>query len=172
MSQSEIVLILDFGSQYTQLIARRIREHNVFCEIVPYNHPPNNLDGRNIKGVVLSGGPNSVLTDDAYFCDDAWLRPRCSGSGYLLRPSAYGQNVRWQSRSLGVTRVWQSETSRYEQTRKLFGNLDPEFVVWMSHGDSPASLPNGFSPDRQYGFGRVCRDREFGYPNVWPSVSP
>jgi len=143
MSQSEIVLILDFGSQYTQLIARRIREHNVFCEIVPYNHPPSELEGKNIKGIVLSGGPNSVLADDAYFCDETYLKLGvpvlgiCYGLQLMIKLFG-GSLVHSESREYGRAKL------RVTNNSKLFSNLDPEFVVWMSHGDSPASLPDGF----------------------------
>src|SRR5215213_6320611 len=63
--QHELILILDFGSQYTQLIARRVREQGVYCEIVPFHYPLEKLLERNPKGVILSGGPNSVYEPDA-----------------------------------------------------------------------------------------------------------
>ena len=69
----EIVLILDFGSQYNQLIARRIREQNVFCEIVPYNHPIREARMRPLRGIVLSGGPMSVLDQGSYECDGGYF---------------------------------------------------------------------------------------------------
>ena len=69
----EIVLILDFGSQYTQLIARRIRELGVYCEIFPYNMSLNEIVSVNPKGIVLSGGPRSVNEADAPVCDQGSL---------------------------------------------------------------------------------------------------
>ncbi len=143
MAQSEIVLILDFGSQYTQLIARRVREHNVFCEIVPYNYPLNQLKGKNIRGIVLSGGPNSVLADDAYICNDGYLKLGvpvlgiCYGLQLMVKIFG-GELARSESREYGRAKLKITDDSN------LFKNIGAEFVVWMSHGDSPKSLPEGF----------------------------
>ncbi|MGI8641372.1 MAG: glutamine amidotransferase-related protein, partial [Pyrinomonadaceae bacterium] len=68
--QHEVVLILDFGSQYTQLIARRVREQGVYCEIQPFHYPLEKIIERKPKGVILSGGPNSVYETDAPKIDD------------------------------------------------------------------------------------------------------
>ena len=69
----DTILILDFGSQYTQLIARRIREQGVYCEIKPCTEAPGNEYGERFKGLILSGGPSSVYDDDAPPFDEAWL---------------------------------------------------------------------------------------------------
>jgi len=144
MVDSELILILDFGSQYTQLIARRIREHNVYCEIVPFNHPASEFDGRDVKGIVLSGGPNSVLAKDAYICDDAYFR-----MGVPMLGVCYGLQL--ITKSYGGTLV-KSDYREYGRSEfdviaesPLFAGLASNFTVWMSHGDSVTSLPDGFS---------------------------
>ena len=73
-STFETIVILDFGSQYTQLIARRIRESNVYCEIHPYNYPIEKLQAINPKGIILSGGPASVYEEDAPKCSPEVLK--------------------------------------------------------------------------------------------------
>jgi GMP synthase (glutamine-hydrolysing) len=69
MKHGETIVILDFGSQYTQLIARRIRENKVFCEMLPFSQNPESYRHKNLKGIVLSGGPSSVFDEDAPICE-------------------------------------------------------------------------------------------------------
>ena len=68
--QTADILVLDFGSQYTQLIARRLREQGVYTELIAYDAPIDKIKAKNPKGLILSGGPASVYAKDAYFCDD------------------------------------------------------------------------------------------------------
>lgn len=143
MENHELVLILDFGSQYTQLIARRIREHNVFCEIVPYNYPLEQAGAKPVKGIVLSGGPLSVLAEDAYHCDSGYfeLGVPVLGICYGLQLVAKlfgGKLVASKSREYGRSQLSVTADSA------LFKGIKDEFTVWMSHGDSLASLPDGF----------------------------
>src|SRR6476659_9498624 len=72
-TQHELILGLDFGAQYTQRIARRVREIGVYCEIVPYNTKPDAIAGRSLRGVIFSGGPSSVYDEGAPHADRAWL---------------------------------------------------------------------------------------------------
>ena len=72
--QEETILILDFGGQYTQLIARRIRESGVYSEIVPYRVAPHTIDTTRVKGIILAGGPDSVSAEDAKQCDPDVLK--------------------------------------------------------------------------------------------------
>ena len=71
----ETIIILDFGSQYTQLIARRVRELGVYCEIHPFNLHPEKLENTDVKGIILSGGPSSVYDEGAPHCSPAYLSP-------------------------------------------------------------------------------------------------
>jgi GMP synthase (glutamine-hydrolysing) len=143
MSSQEEILILDFGSQYTQLIARRIREQRVYCEIVPFDYPLELAREKNIRGIVLSGGPQSVLSDDAYISDTGYfdLGIPVLGICYGLQLMAKvfgGKLVRSESREYGRSSIRQTDSS------PIFENQPDSFVAWMSHGDSVVTLPNGF----------------------------
>ncbi|HDS01380.1 MAG TPA: glutamine-hydrolyzing GMP synthase, partial [candidate division Zixibacteria bacterium] len=139
----EEILILDFGSQYTQLIARKIRELHVYCEIVPFNFPIEEARSKNLKGLVLSGGPASVLADDAFFCDPAYfdmglpILGICYGL-QLIGITMGGELQRSRSREYGPAMLTPTETSL------LFDDIEEPSRVWMSHGDSLDKLPPGF----------------------------
>jgi len=142
-SHTEMILILDFGSQYTQLIARRIREMHVYCEIVPCIVEFEKFMNRNIKGLVLSGGPASVLEDDSPQCDhrffemDVPMLGICYGMQLLARE--YGGSLeRSQNREYGRARI------NVDQSTALFERIPDQSIAWMSHGDTIRKLPNGF----------------------------
>lgn len=144
MSRSfETVVILDFGSQYTQLIARRIREVGVYCEIHPFNTPISTLQKITPKGIILSGGPNSVYEDGAPHCSPDVLK-----MGIPVLGICYG--VQLLSYFLGGT-VESSPRREYGAAQvKLLGEslllrgLPSDFQVWMSHGDHVTIPPDGF----------------------------
>ena len=96
---SEEILILDFGSQYTQLIGRRIRETHVYSEILPFYTPIEELRKRNPKGIILSGGPSSVYEDDAPSLDPALFEMEITCSRRVLRNAAHRQGSRWTDRA-------------------------------------------------------------------------
>ena len=134
------VLILDFGSQYTQLIARRVRELNIYCEIHPFNNPPKQID--TFKAVILSGSPFSVRGDDAPHPDLTEIRGKipllgvCYGAQYLAH--------------FGGGKVAPSNTREYGRANLTTINDDPLFErisagtqVWMSHSDTIQTLPTG-----------------------------
>ncbi len=140
MSTHQLVLILDFGSQVTQLIARRIRELGVYCEIHPCNLPPRRFDG--LVGIVLSGGPSSVYDADAPPFHDGWL-----AMGVPVLGICYGMQLLTQrqggevkpagAREFGLAHVKVSGGA-------LFAGLGEDIPVWMSHGDQVAKMPDGF----------------------------
>ena len=138
----EKIIILDFGSQYTQLIARRIRELNTYCEIYPYNKFP--ADDSGIIGVVLSGSPYSVNDPKALQIDLSGIRRRwpllgiCYGAQYLAKTS--GGNVESaDSREYGKAElVW------HDAADPLMQGVRDNSVVWMSHGDSITATPQDF----------------------------
>ncbi len=139
---TEKILILDFGSQYTQLIARRIRELNVYCEIHPYNHIPE-LDNT-IKGVILSGSPCSVREKDApdvdlnLFIDKFPLLGVCFGAQLIAHK--YGNEVLpSEKREYG-----RAILSSINHVSKLFKNIPDNSQVWMSHGDTVKNLSAEF----------------------------
>jgi GMP synthase (glutamine-hydrolysing) len=141
----ELILILDFGSQYTQLIARRVREQGVYCEIVPFHHSLAEIIKKRPAGVILSGGPSSVYDEDAprvsadfYERIDAPILGICYGM-QLVAVDLGGESVPAARREYGHARlkVLSGET-------RLFKSLPFELDVWMSHGDHVAALPVGF----------------------------
>ena len=143
MSQEQVVVI-DFGAQYSQLIARRIRECKVYCEILPHSISAEELAARKPTGIVLSGGPSSVYEDGAPKLD-----PRVFELGIPVLGICYGMQL--MAHTLGG-RVEPGHKREYGKTEMkvvdhedLFCGLDREIVGWMSHGDSVAEAPNGFS---------------------------
>jgi GMP synthase (glutamine-hydrolysing) len=137
--QHDKVLILDFGSQYTQLIARRVRELNIYCEIHPYNKIPTSLD--DYKAVVLSGSPQSVRGDDALHPDLSKIRKIkpllavCYGAQYLAHFS--GGNV-----APSNTREYGRANLSYIKTNdSFFEGISEGSQVWMSHSDTIKTLP-------------------------------
>lgn len=138
----ETILILDFGSQYTQLIARRVRELNVYCEIHPYNQIPEL--GAHIKGVVLSGSPFSALQPDAPQPDLTLIR-----GNYPILGVCYG--AQWLAHSDGglvqksvVREYGRANLSVSDATSPLFANIPVGSQVWMSHGDTIMQLPENY----------------------------
>jgi GMP synthase (glutamine-hydrolysing) len=144
-SRHELILILDFGSQYTQLIARRVREQGVYCEIQPFYYPLEKIIERSPKGVILSGGPNSVYEADAPKIDKEFY-------GQINAPVlgiCYGMQL--LAKDLNGT-VEPSDKREYGRAKlkvlsgktELFRELPFELDVWMSHGDHVVALPEGF----------------------------
>ena len=137
----EKVLILDFGSQYTQLIARRVRELNTYCEIFPYNKIPKDLS--DYKAVILSGSPFSVRSDDALHPDLSAIRGRkpllavCYGAQYLAHFSG-GQVSPSNTREYG-----RANLSFHDPNSLLFADVPAHSQVWMSHSDTIEKLPQG-----------------------------
>jgi len=138
----EKILILDFGSQYTQLIARRVRELNVYCEIFPFNHFP--APDETVKGVILSGSPYSVRDAMAPFPDLSGLKGRlpllgvCYGAQFLTHNfggEVLPSNTREYGRAKLVT---------VDHDDPLFTGVTPGSQVWMSHGDTIARIPDGY----------------------------
>ncbi|MGB0769223.1 MAG: glutamine-hydrolyzing GMP synthase [Flavobacteriaceae bacterium] len=137
--QHDKVLILDFGSQYTQLIARRVRELNIYCEIHPYNKIPTSLD--DYKAVVLSGSPQSVRGDDALHPDLSEIRnikpllAVCYGAQYLAHFSG-GNVAPSNTREYG-----RANLSFIKSNESFFEGISKGSQVWMSHSDTIKTLP-------------------------------
>ncbi len=138
----ETILILDFGSQYTQLIARRVRELNVFCDIYPYNKIP--PLGAHIKGVILSGSPFSVRDKDPLIPDLSEIRGKypilavCYGAQYLALASG-GEVMPSKIREYG-----RANLSYINPESDLMKGLSNGSQVWMSHGDTILNVPENF----------------------------
>ncbi|MDR2638211.1 MAG: glutamine-hydrolyzing GMP synthase, partial [Helicobacteraceae bacterium] len=141
MSQTPI-LILDFGSQYTQLIARRVREERVYCEIVPFSTPIEAIKARAPQGVILSGGPASVYDKEAYLIDKAVLE-----LGVPILGVCYGMQLIAHLLGGEVLRSPKSEYGKAEiavRNSPLFAGTPKTQIVWMSHADRVTRLPEGF----------------------------
>ena len=136
--QHDKVLILDFGSQYTQLIARRVRELNIYSEIHPFNKPPKNVD--DYKAVILSGSPMSVRSEDAFHPDLSEIRGKkpmlavCYGAQYLAHFSG-GEVAESNTREYGRANL------SFVEEDTFFKNISVGSQVWMSHSDTIKSLP-------------------------------
>ena len=143
-SQRDSILIIDFGSQYSRLIARRIRESKVYCEIISHKSSWDDISKLNPKGVILSGGPSSVYDESAPLCP-LWVYE----SGLPILGICYGMQV--MVHQLGGT-VSNSAKREYGHAilhqnstqEKLFNGLGASMSVWMSHGDRIDALPPGF----------------------------
>ncbi len=140
--QNEMILILDFGSQYTQLIARRVRELNVYCEIHPYNKIPS--ISANIKGVILSGSPHSVREENPPKPDLSHIKGKlpllgvCYGAQYLSH--FYGGEVgKSSSREYG-----RANLNFVNSTNALFKGINQHSQVWMSHADTIVKIPEHY----------------------------
>src|SRR5688572_17881863 len=131
---NEKVLILDFGSQYTQLIARRVRELNVYCEIHPFNHFPEPDDS--VKGIILSGGPSSVNDENAPDVDlQAFMEK------YPVLGVCYGAQLMAKKMGGAVAKSTHREYGRAMMTQTgganaLLDGMSYESQVWMSHADT------------------------------------
>ncbi|MEI3551093.1 MAG: glutamine-hydrolyzing GMP synthase [Acutalibacteraceae bacterium] len=142
--KNEAVLILDFGGQYSQLIARRVRDCNVFCEIKPYNISAEEIQKNGYKGIIFSGGPNSVYAENAPKCDTNLFH-----LGIPVLGICYGAQL--IAATLGGT-VDNSEVKEYGNTEVtyhcdsvLFQDIDKTSIAWMSHTDYISALPAGFT---------------------------
>lgn len=146
MKPNEIVVVLDFGGQYNQLIARRIRDLGVYSELLPYNTPLEKLKALNPKGIVFSGGPSSVYAEGAPHVDPGIydLGVPVMGICYGMQLMAYqlkGKVQRAAKREYGKAEV------EFTPTNRLVEGLEPKQTVWMSHGDMVAEVPEGFVID-------------------------
>lgn len=139
----QTILILDFGSQYTQLIARRVRENKVFSKIIPYNTPAKEIALLSPKGLILSGGPASVMQKKSPYPDEGILK-----LGIPILGVCYGMQVIAEMLGGKVKHTKRREFGKAEvfidDTRDLFIHLPGNFTCWASHGDYVTKLPKGF----------------------------
>ena len=143
----EKILILDFGGQYNQLIARRVREQNVYCEIKPYTTTLDEIRAFAPMGIIFTGGPNSVYLEESPHVDPAVFR-----LGVPILGICYGCQLMAHTLGGQVTAA-QEDTAReygktvtyYDTGCKLFKGIPEQAISWMSHGDYMARVPEGFS---------------------------
>ncbi|MDC3414212.1 glutamine-hydrolyzing GMP synthase [Terrihalobacillus insolitus] len=181
MEQNEMILVLDFGSQYNQLITRRIREFGVYSELHSHQLTVDEITEMNPKGIILSGGPHSVYDENSFRCDQAIF-----DLGIPILGICYGMQLMTQHFGGNVRRALDREYGKAEiqvtNGSVLFEGTPESQVVWMSHGDKIMEPPNGFHIDatssstpvasishpekRMYGvqFHPEVRHTEFGNP--------
>ena len=142
-SKFQRIVILDYGSQYTQLIARRIREQQVFSEIIRFDTPAAKLRENMPQGIILSGGPNSVFEEGAPGID-----PEIFNLGVPVLGVCYGMQLMSQQLGgavePGTEREYGKTEMKTEPGNELFAGLPEQFIVWMSHGDRVSRIPEGF----------------------------
>ncbi len=169
----ETILILDFGSQYTQLIARRVRELNVYCEIHPYNKIPEMT--KNIKGVILSGSPFSVSDKNAPQIDLSKIRKKypvlgvCYGAQYIVQQNG-GEVLPSEIREYG-----RANLSNINSENELTKGLSEGTQVWMSHGDTILNAPDDYeviagTSDVQFAVYHIKNEKTYGiqfHPEVY-----
>ena len=141
--KKDLVLVVDFGGQYNQLIARRVRECNVYCEVHPYTLSVDKIKEMNPKGIILTGGPNSVYGEGSLLCDKALFE-----AGIPILGICYGSQL--ISHVLGG-KVATAPVSEYGKTKvdvniesKIFKGVSPSTICWMSHTDYIEKAPEGF----------------------------
>ena len=142
----QTIIVLDFGGQYNQLIARRVRECGVYCEVKPYTTPLADLLAMNPIGFIFTGGPNSVYLEDAPHVD-----PALFDAGVPVLGICYGCQLMAQYLGGEVTAAGKDTAREYGKTEtwfdtdcRLFRGLPEQSVTWMSHGDYMAKVPESF----------------------------
>ncbi|EOR93171.1 GMP synthase [Arcticibacter svalbardensis MN12-7] len=138
----EKIIILDFGSQYTQLIARRVRELNVYCEIYPFNHVPALDDS--VKGIILSGSPASVRQDDAPQIDFSLFHTKYPVLGVCYGAQYLAQNSGGEVTPSTIREYGRANLTYVNDTNLLLNKIPADSLVWMSHGDTISRIPDEF----------------------------
>ncbi len=140
-----MIVILDCGSQLTMNIARRVREHNVFCEILPYNLPVEKLIEKKPEGLIISGGPSDVNAERAPLCDKEIFSSEVPVLGICYGMQMMAKLLGGKVASSTTREYGRAELEITTQANPLFKGINNQIQVWMSHGDSVVKLPEGFS---------------------------
>lgn len=137
-----MILVIDFGGQYNQLIARRVRDLNVYCEVVPYTKAIEEIKAKSPEGVIFTGGPNSVYAEDA-----PKIEKEVFELGIPILGLCYGMQLMAHSLGGEVKESSQREFGKTEfklEDNEIFKDIPKESIVWMSHVDKVVTLPEGF----------------------------
>ncbi|MGB0915409.1 MAG: glutamine-hydrolyzing GMP synthase [Crocinitomicaceae bacterium] len=172
----EMILILDFGSQYTQLIARRVRELNIYCEIHPWNKCPELTD--NIKGVILSGSPFSVRDEDSPKPDLSKIKGKMPLLGVCFGAQFMANNFGGEVLPSTIREYGRANLSFVDQNNVLTKGMSNDSQVWMSHGDTIKTIPDNFeviasTKDVKYAGYKIEGEETFGiqfHPEVYHSL--
>ncbi len=143
----QMVVVLDFGGQYNQLIARRVRECSVYCEVKPYTTPLEELRAMNPIGFIFTGGPGSVYEENAPHCDPAIFEMGVPVLGicYGCQLMAHTLGGRVAAAQADTAREYGKTRTYYDTNCRLFRGLPQEGISWMSHGDYMSKVPEGFA---------------------------
>ena len=144
VSRTPQTLVLDFGGQYNQLIARRVREHNIYCEVISYKTPIEQIKAKNPKGIIFTGGPRSVYLDDS---------PRMTKEIFELGVPIFGicygaQFISYSNggrvEPAGTREYGRAHLGSFDSENVLFKGVRKNTQVWMSHGDTITAIPDNF----------------------------
>ena len=143
---NELILVIDFGGQYNQLIARRVREHNIYCEVISYKTPIKEIKEKKPKGIIFTGGPNSVYLDTSprmskeIFEIGVPILGICYGAQFLV----YGLNgIIGKANENAAAEFGRTDCS-FDTSCPVFNGMKEQSIVWMSHNDYIEKLPDGF----------------------------
>ena len=143
MVEKEMMIVLDFGGQYNQLIARRVRECNVYCEVHPYTMSLDKIKAMNPKGIIFTGGPNSVYGEDSPRCDKAIFELGIPILGICYGSQLLAYMLGGKVETAPVSEYGKTEVD-VETDSVLFQNVLPKTICWMSHTDYISAVPEGF----------------------------
>jgi GMP synthase (glutamine-hydrolysing) len=144
VSEHDLVLVVDFGAQYAQLIARRVREAQVYSEIVPHTITAAEIKARNPKAVILSGGPASVYADGAPQIDPDFFKLDIPTFGICYGFQVMAASLGGEVAKTGLSEFGRTPLKVSHPHSELFKNLNSQLNVWMSHGDSVSKAPEDF----------------------------
>lgn len=172
----EKIIILDFGSQTTQLIGRRVRELNVYCEILPYNKMPEN--DPDVIGVILSGSPFSVYDEKAFKIDLSTIRGKYPILGICYGAQFISYSNGGKVEPAGSREYGRAHLDTFDAENPLFKGITPKSQVWMSHGDTITAIPESFkviaSTDKvKIAAYQICDEKVWGvqfHPEVFHST--
>ena len=173
----QTVLVIDFGGQYNQLIARRVREHHVYCEVISYKTPIEKIAAMNPKGIIFTGGPKSVYLDDSprmggeIFSLGVPILGICYGAQFLV----YGLGGEIGAASAEAASEFGRTDCEFDTASPLFKDVKKKSVVWMSHNDYIKKLPSGFKAiahSAKCPYGAIeNRDKKFYGTQFHPEVN-
>ena len=141
--KNEAILVMDFGGQYTQLIARRVREQNVYCEIKPYRISADEIKSAGYKGIIFSGGSNSVYGEKSPKCDKKIFELGIPVLGICYGAQIMSYLCGGEVSASDVKEYGNTEVS-FDNESCIFDGLSPKSIVWMSHTDYISKVPEGF----------------------------
>ena len=142
---NEMILVLDFGGQYNQLIARRVRENHVYCEVHPHTLSLEKIKEMSPKGIILTGGPNSVYTQDAVICSKELFELKIPVLGICYGSQLMAHLLGGKVATAPTSEYGKTEVTIKKADSKLFKNVDSQTICWMSHTDYIAAAPQGFT---------------------------